>query len=402
MSNRRETYSVKVGSLDIGSTHPIRVQSMTNTLTEDSLATAEQIKDLYDSGSEIVRITVNNDDSAKSVIKIKDLLVKSNYNLPIVGDFHFNGHTLLTQYPETAEILDKYRINPGNIGTSNKFNENFEQLIRVAIKNNKPIRIGGNWGSLSKEYLENTVVEGKKSYNYREVIKKNLVKSVLESAHRAEKLGLPGNRIILSCKVSSVNDLVDVYTEIATKCKYPLHLGLTEAGMGNQAIISSVAALSILLNKGIGDTIRVSLTPDKMGVRTKEVEICKEILSSLDIKQFKPKVISCPGCGRTSSNYFIDLAKEINNHIENNMLEWKSKYKNVETINIAVMGCIVNGPGESKHANIGISLPGTNESPSAPVYIDGQKSVTLKGDNIKNEFINIINNYIEENFEKIS
>ena len=291
------------------------------------------------------------------------------------------------------------RLNSTNFS---KFNENFEQLIRVAIRNNKPIRIGGNWGSLSKDYLENTVVDGKKTHNYQNIIKKGLVKSVLESAHRAEKLGLPGNRIILSCKVSSVNDLVDVYTDIAGKCRYPLHLGLTEAGMGEQAVVASVAALSILLNKGIGDTIRVSLTPDKMGVRTKEVEVCKDILSSLNIKQFKPKVISCPGCGRTSSNYFINLAKDINKHIEINMIDWKTKYKNIENINIAVMGCIVNGPGESKHANIGISLPGTNESPSAPVYIDGEKTITLRGENIKHDFINLINKYIDENYEKIS
>jgi len=400
MNKRRETYDVDVGGVIIGSSHPIRIQSMTNTQTEDSLKTASQIKELYDSGSEIVRITVNNEDSAKSVIKIKDLLVKSNYNLPLVGDFHYNGHTLLANYPEAASILDKYRINPGNVGSSD--NKNFTEIINIAKKNNKAVRIGGNWGSLSRSYLEKTIVDGKKSDRYEEIIKDALIDSVLKSALLAEEIGLPSNKIILSCKVSSVTELVEVYTEIAKKCKYPLHLGLTEAGMGDEAIVSSVAALSILINYGIGDTIRVSLTPDKMGARTKEVDVCKNILSSLGLKQFKPKVVSCPGCGRTSSNYFIELTKDINNHIENNMITWKSKYRNVENINIAVMGCIVNGPGESKHANIGISLPGTNESPSAPVYVDGEKVTTLKGETIKEDFLNIVETYIVKNYEKIS
>ncbi len=400
MNKRRETYDVDVGGVIIGSSHPIRIQSMTNTLTENSLETASQIKELYDSGSELVRITVNNETSAKSVIKIKDLLVKSNYNLPLIGDFHYNGHTLLTNYPDTASVLDKYRINPGNVGSSD--NENFTEIINIAKKNDKAIRIGGNWGSLSRSYLENTVVDGKKSDIYEEIIKNGLIDSVLKSAKLAEDLGLPSNKIILSCKVSSVTQLIEVYKEIANKCKYPLHVGLTEAGMGDEAMVSSVAALSILINQGIGDTIRVSLTPDKMGARTKEVDVCKNILASLGHKQFKPKVVSCPGCGRTSSNYFIELTKDINNHIENNMIKWKSEYKNVENINIAVMGCIVNGPGESKHANIGISLPGTNESPSAPVYVDGKKVTTLKGGNIKEDFLNIIDSYIVKNYEKIS
>ena len=400
MDKRRETYDVNVGGVIIGSTHPIRIQSMTNTQTEDSIKTASQVKELYDSGSELVRITVNNDESAKSVIKIKDILVKSNYNVPLIGDFHYNGHTLLTNHPETASILDKYRVNPGNVGSSD--NKNFSEIIEIAKNNNKAIRIGGNWGSLSKTYLERTVVDGKKSSNYEEIIKNALIESVLKSAEFAEGLGLPSNKIILSCKVSSVSQLVDVYTDIAQKCKYPLHLGLTEAGMGDEAMVSSVAALAILINQGIGDTIRVSLTPDEMGVRTKEVEVCKNILSSLNLKQFKPKVVSCPGCGRTSSSYFIELTKDINKHIENNMIRWKSNYKNVENINIAVMGCIVNGPGESKHANIGISLPGTNESPSAPVYVDGEKVTTLRGNSIKDDFLGIIENYIDNNYEKIN
>ena len=276
------------------------------------------------------------------------------------------------------------------------------KIIEIAITNNKPIRIGGNWGSLSKQYLESTVIDGQKSENYEDILKKGLIESVLESAKHAEKLGLPSDKIILSCKVSSVSQLVDVYSDIASKCKYPLHLGLTEAGMGDEAVVSSVAALSILLNQGIGDTIRVSLTPDKMGVRTKEVDVCKNILSSLGLKQYKPKVISCPGCGRTSSNYFIDLTKDINNHINNSMIDWKSKYIGVESINIAVMGCIVNGPGESKHANIGISLPGTNEAPSAPVFIDGKKVTTLRGNGIKDEFITLIEEYIAKNYKKVS
>ena len=402
MKERRDTYNVNVWGVVIGSSEPVRIQSMTNTPTEDSLATANQIKELTDAGSELVRVTVNNEISAENIIKIRDLLHKSNYTTPIIGDFHYNAHTLLSTYPETAAALDKYRLNPGNIGSSNKFDDNFAEIIAIAIKNDKPVRIGGNWGSLSRQYLENTIVNGEKSADYESIIKEGLIDSVLKSAKYAEDLGLQSDKIILSCKVSSVSQLVDVYSEIATKCKYPLHLGLTEAGMGDNAVISSVAALSILLNEGIGDTIRVSLTPDKMGIRTKEVEVCKDILSSLNLKQFKPKVISCPGCGRTSSNYFIDLTKDINKHIDNNMLEWKSKYIGVENINIAVMGCIVNGPGESKHANIGISLPGTNESPSAPVFIDGEKVTTLKGDHIRDDFIKLVEEYISKKYKKVS
>jgi (E)-4-hydroxy-3-methylbut-2-enyl-diphosphate synthase len=402
MKERRDTYNVNVGGVVIGSSEPVRIQSMTNTPTEDSLATANQIKELTDAGSELVRVTVNNEISAENIIKIRDILYKSNYTTPIIGDFHYNAHTLLSAYPETAAALDKYRLNPGNIGGLNKFDDNFAQIIAIAIKNDKPVRIGGNWGSLSRQYLENTIVNGEKSADYESIIKEGLIDSVLKSAKYAEDLGLQSDKIILSCKVSSVSQLVDVYSEIATKCKYPLHLGLTEAGMGDNAVISSVAAISILLNEGIGDTIRVSLTPDKMGIRTKEVEVCKDILSSLNLKQFKPKVISCPGCGRTSSNYFIDLTKDINKHIDNNMLEWKSKYIGVENINIAVMGCIVNGPGESKHANIGISLPGTNESPSAPVFIDGEKVTTLKGDHIRDDFIKLVEEYISKKYKKVS
>ena len=402
MKERRDTYNVNVGGVVIGSSEPVRIQSMTNTPTEDSLATANQIKELTDAGSELVRVTVNNEISAENIIKIRDILYKSNYTTPIIGDFHYNAHTLLSAYPETAAALDKYRLNPGNIGGLNKFDDNFAEIIAIAIKNDKPVRIGGNWGSLSRQYLENTIVNGEKSADYESIIKEGLIDSVLKSAKYAEDLGLQSDKIILSCKVSSVSQLVDVYSEIATKCKYPLHLGLTEAGMGDNAVIYSVAAISILLNEGIGDTIRVSFTPDKMGIRSNGMEVCKDILSSLNLKQFKPKVISCPGCGRTSSNYFIDLTKDINKHIDNNMLEWKSKYIGVENINIAVMGCIVNGPGESKHANIGISLPGTNESPSAPVFIDGEKVTTLKGDHIRDDFIKLVEEYISKKYKKVS
>jgi (E)-4-hydroxy-3-methylbut-2-enyl-diphosphate synthase len=280
MIKRRDTYNVDVGGVVIGSSNPIRIQSMTNTPTEDASATVDQIKSLFDAGSELVRVTVNNEKSAENIINIRNLLIKSNYNLPIIGDFHYNAHILLSDYPEAANVLDKYRLNPGNIGTSSKYDDNFAKIIEIAIKNDKPIRIGGNWGSLSKQYLENTVIEGQKADDYEQIIKKGLIDSVLKSASYAEKLGLSSDKIILSCKVSSVPQLIDVYTEIASKCKYPLHLGLTEAGMGDEAVVSSVAALSILLNQGIGDTIRVSLTPDKMGVRTKEVEVCRNILSS--------------------------------------------------------------------------------------------------------------------------
>ena len=402
MNKRIDTFSVKIGDIFVGSKHPIRVQSMTNTLTANIDATVAQIIQLHDAGSEIVRITVNDEDSAISVEKIKNKLVKMNCNVPLVGDFHFNGHLLLSSYPDAAAALDKYRINPGNIGGKTKFDNNFEKIINIAIKNNKPVRIGANWGSLNKETMDELLRQKEasdKEISYSELIKNALVKSVIESASKAISLGLPENKIILSCKTSNVSDLVDIYTDLSSQCRYPLHLGLTEAGLGRDAIISSVAALSILINRGIGDTIRVSLTPDEANSRTEEVEVCKQVLSSLGHRNYNPRVISCPGCGRTSNNYFVELSKSIKEYISDNMPNWKKSYPGVENMNIAVMGCIVNGPGESKHANIGISLPGNDEDPSAPVYIDGKKYKTLKGVDIEGQFIDILQRYIEETYK---
>lgn len=402
MNKRIDTFSVKIGDIFVGSKHPIRVQSMTNTLTANIDETVAQIIQLHDAGSEIVRITVNDEDSAISVEKIKNKLVKMNCNVPLVGDFHFNGHLLLSSYPDAAAALDKYRINPGNIGGKTKFDNNFEKIINIAIKNNKPVRIGANWGSLNKETMDELLRQKEasdKEISYSELIKNALVKSVIESASKAISLGLPENNIILSCKTSNVSDLVDIYTDLSSQCRYPLHLGLTEAGLGRDAIISSVAALSILINRGIGDTIRVSLTPDEANSRTEEVEVCKQVLSSLGHRNYNPRVISCPGCGRTSNNYFVELSKSIKEYISDNMPNWKKSYPGVENMNIAVMGCIVNGPGESKHANIGISLPGNDEDPSAPVYIDGKKYKTLKGVDIEGQFIDILQRYIEETYK---
>ena len=402
MNKRIDTFSVKIGDIFVGSKHPIRVQSMTNTLTANIDETVAQIIQLHDAGSEIVRITVNDEDSAISVEKIKNKLVKMNCNVPLVGDFHFNGHLLLSSYPDAAAALDKYRINPGNIGGKTKFDNNFEKIINIAIKNNKPVRIGANWGSLNKETMDELLRQKEasdKEISYSELIKNALVKSVIESASKAISLGLPENNIILSCKTSNVSDLVDIYTDLSSQCRYPLHLGLTEAGLGRDAIISSVAALSILINRGIGDTIRVSLTPDEANSRTEEVEVCKQVLSSLGHRNYNPRVISCPGCGRTSNNYFVELSKSIKEYISDNMPNWKKSYPGVENMNIAVMGCIVNGPGESKHANIGISLPGNDEDPSAPVYIDGKKYKTLKGVDIEGQFIDILQRYIEDTYK---
>ena len=374
---------------------------MTNTDTSDVKSTADQILELYDAGSEIVRVTVNDEESAMSIPAIKSKLLQFNSNIPIVGDFHFNGHILLSKYPETAQILDKYRINPGNVGGKEKFDRNFEQIINLAIENDKPIRIGGNWGSLQKADLDKIISEkldSNSSVNYSKIMRNCLIDSVVSSAKKAEALGLAPNKIILSCKTSNVSDLIDVYTEVSSITKYPLHLGLTEAGLGRDAIISSVSALSILISKGIGDTIRVSLTPDSQESRSEEVRVCQQILSSLGIRNYKPKVVSCPGCGRTTNDYFVKLSKSIKNMIDDNMGQWKKKYPGVEDLTVAVMGCIVNGPGESKHADIGISLPGNNEDPHAPVFIDGKKFKTLSGDDIEDQFIDIIQIYIDEKY----
>jgi len=401
MQNRKETYTVDVGGVKIGSSAPIRVQSMTNTNTADAEKTSTQIMELYDAGSEIVRVTVNDQESAKSLSDIKSKLIQLNYDVPIVGDFHFNGHLLLSKYPEAAQILDKYRINPGNVGGKGKFDKNFEQIINIAIENDKPIRIGGNWGSIQKAELDDVInqkMNSKESINYSKIMKKFLIDSVISSAKKAEALGLAKDKIILSCKTSNVMDLVDVYRDVSKQSKYPLHLGLTEAGLGRDAVISSVSALSILISEGIGDTIRVSLTPDDQKSRTEEVEVCQQILSSLGIRNYKPKVVSCPGCGRTTNDYFVKLSKSIKNMIDTNMVNWKKKYPGVEDMTVAVMGCIVNGPGESKHADIGISLPGNNEDPHAPVFIDGKKFKTLSGDNIEGQFIDIIQVYIDNRY----
>jgi (E)-4-hydroxy-3-methylbut-2-enyl-diphosphate synthase len=401
MHTRKETISVKIGNILIGSKHPIRIQSMTNTDTSDVEATYKQIMELYDAGSEMVRIAVNDEESAKSVSKIKAMLLQKNCTVPLIGDFHFNGHILLSKYPETASALDKFRINPGNIGGKDKFDTNFEKIINLAIEHGKPIRIGANWGSLSKQNIDKLIQHKeneKDDISYSNLMKKYLVDSVISSASKAISLGLPEDKIILSCKTSNVQDLIDVYEEVAKLSKHPLHLGLTEAGIGRDAIISSVSAISVLLNKGIGDTIRASLTPENISSRTEEVKVCQQILSSLGIRNYKPKVISCPGCGRTSNTYFIELSKNIKSLVQDNMPAWKRKYPGVEDLTVAVMGCIVNGPGESRHANIGISLPGNNEDPSAPVYVDGKKFKTLRGDNIELEFIDILQSYIDKNY----
>ena len=401
MHTRKETISVKIGNILIGSKHPIRIQSMTNTDTSDVEATYRQIMELYDAGSEMVRIAVNDEESAKSVSKIKAMLLQKNCTVPLIGDFHFNGHILLSKYPETASALDKFRINPGNIGGKDKFDTNFEKIINLAIEHGKPIRIGANWGSLSKQNIDKLIQHKeneKDDISYLNLMKKYLVDSVISSASKAISLGLPEDKIILSCKTSNVQDLIDVYEEVAKLSKHPLHLGLTEAGIGRDAIISSVSAMSVLLNKGIGDTIRASLTPENISSRTEEVKVCQQILSSLGIRDYKPKVISCPGCGRTSNTYFIELSKNIKSLVQDNMPAWKRKYPGVEGLTVAVMGCIVNGPGESRHANIGISLPGNNEDPSAPVYVDGKKFKTLRGDNIELEFIDILQSYIDKNY----
>jgi len=403
MNMRRPTSSVLIGNVLVGSKHPIRIQSMTNTRTSDTKATIKQVKELYDAGSELVRLTVNDDDSAASIPKIKKTLEKDGYFLPLIGDFHFNGHLLLTKFPETAELLDKYRINPGNVGGKEKFDANFKKIIEIAIKNDKPVRIGGNWGSLNKATLDE-IIEKKYKENYisySNIIKKELINLVINSANLAKTIGLAEDKIILSCKTSNVLDLIDVYTKIASLCNYPLHLGLTEAGMGIQAAVSSASALSILLNSGVGDTIRVSLTPENSSERIEEVKICQQILSSLGIRNYSPKIIACPGCGRTTNDFFIKLSTSTKKFVDSKMPIWKTKYQGVEDMKIAVMGCIVNGPGESKQADVGISLPGDNEDPSIPVYIRGKKFKTLKGNDIELEFFNILQDFIDRTYEKI-
>lgn len=398
---RHQTHTVQVGSLFMGADHPIVVQSMTNTDTADIQATTQQVIELADAGSELVRITVNNDAAAQAVGEIRNQLNKKGYHVPLAGCFHYNGHRLLKEYPDCAQALDKYRINPGNVGFGDKRSQHFESMIETAIHYGKAVRIGVNWGSLDQDLSARLMDENAKSKNPKpadEVLREALVTSAITNAKLAESIGLSANRIILSCKVSRVPDLVDVYRQLARQSTYCLHLGLTEAGMGSKGIVSSTAALALLLQEGIGDTIRVSLTPRPGESRTTEVTVCQEILQALNLRAFAPQVTACPGCGRTTSTYFQELADKIQTYIRHNMPQWKAKYPGVELLNIAVMGCIVNGPGESKHADIGISLPGSGESPIAPVFIDGMKKHTLRGEHIADEFQEILKDYINHRF----
>ncbi|MBM3364928.1 MAG: flavodoxin-dependent (E)-4-hydroxy-3-methylbut-2-enyl-diphosphate synthase [Betaproteobacteria bacterium] len=385
----------------VGGGAPVMVQSMTNTDTGDVIGTAIQVKELARAGSEVVRITVNTEDAAAAVPLIREQLDKMGVDVPLVGDFHYNGHLLLTKYPACAEALSKYRINPGNVGQGAKRDTQFAQMIEVANTYNKPVRIGVNWGSLDQSLLAKIMDENaqrKTPWSAQAVMYEALITSALDSAQRAEELGMPGDRIVLSCKVSGVQDLIAVYRELSRRCDYPLHLGLTEAGMGSKGIVASTAAIGVLLQEGIGDTIRVSLTPEPGGDRTKEVIVAQEILQTMGLRKFTPMVIACPGCGRTTSTVFQELADQIQSYLREQMPVWKTSYPGVEEMNVAVMGCIVNGPGESKHANIGISLPGTGESPAAPVFIDGQKSVTLRGERIAEDFQSIVLDYVKTRY----
>ncbi len=402
-TQRRRTLSVRVGRLSIGSDHPIVVQSMTDTDTADVNATVSQITELHHAGSEMVRITVNSAEAACAVPEIKNRLIAKGLDLPIIGDFHFNGHRLLEANPDCAESLDKYRINPGNVGRGSKKDLQFAKIIEFACRYNKPVRIGSNWGSLDQDHLKRLMDENIS----REVplpnamlVREALIESALESAKLAESIGLPENRIIISCKVSDVQELIAVYRDVGERCAYPLHLGLTEAGMGSKGIVSSAAAMAILLNEGVGDTVRVSLTPRPEGDRSEEVQVSQELLQSMGLRSFTPLVISCPGCGRTSSNFFQVLAQEIQTFLREKMSEWKLIYPGVENMKVAVMGCVVNGPGESKNADIGISLPGSGETPVAPVFVDGERFRTLKGDAIAAEFQTIVTEYVQKKYSQ--
>ena len=400
---RRRTPTVEIGRVRIGGDHPVVVQSMTNTDTADARATAQQVAELWRAGSELVRITVNTPEAARAVPEIRRRLDRMACDVPLVGDFHYNGHALLEQEPGCAEALAKYRINPGNVGFGRKRDDRFATIIELAIRYGKPVRIGVNWGSLDQELLARLMDENAgrpEPADATVVMREALIRSALDSAAQAEALGLPHDRIILSCKVSDVQDLVAVYRALAARCDYPLHLGLTEAGMGSKGIVASTAALAVLLQEGIGDTIRVSLTPEPGGSRSQEVIVAQEILQTMGLRAFTPMVAACPGCGRTTSTFFQELAGEVQDFVRARMPEWKLHYDGAENMTLAVMGCIVNGPGESKHANIGISLPGTGEAPSAPVYEDGEKTVTLKGDNIANEFKDIIERYVQRTYKK--
>jgi (E)-4-hydroxy-3-methylbut-2-enyl-diphosphate synthase len=398
---RRKSVGVNVGGIRVGSNAPIVVQSMTNTNTEDIESTTHQIIKLAAAGSELVRITVNTPEAAQAVPEIVKRVEIQHGPVPIIGDFHYNGHLLLAKYPECARALAKYRINPGNVGVGKKHDDNFQQIIEIAIQNDKTVRIGVNWGSLDQALLARLMDENTRSaepQNAREVMIEAMIRSALESARLAENYGLPPNHIILSAKLSGVQDLIDAYRALAARCEYALHLGLTEAGMGAKGIVSSTAAMAVLLQEGIGDTIRVSLTPPPGGDRTEEIMVAQQILQSLEIRRFLPQVSACPGCGRTTSSFFQKMAEQVQTFIQNAMPAWKKQYRGVEELTVAVMGCVVNGPGESKHANLGISLPGNGEDPKAPVYIDGKLATTLRGDHIIPDFIAILDNYVSNRY----
>jgi (E)-4-hydroxy-3-methylbut-2-enyl-diphosphate synthase len=400
---RHWTQRVHVGDIAIGGDSPVVVQSMTNTDTVDAEGTARQVYELAQAGSELVRITVNTSEAAAQVPRIRRMLDDIGCDVPLIGDFHYNGHRLLTEFPECAQALAKYRINPGNVGKNRKGEDQFAMMIAVAKQYDKPVRIGVNWGSLDQDLVVRLMDENAKLAEPRdvaEVTREALIVSALESAKRAEELGLPHDRIVLSCKVSEVQDLIAVYQELARRCDYPLHLGLTEAGMGSKGIVGSTAALAVLLQQGIGDTIRISLTPEPGGARTQEVVVAQEILQTMGLRAFAPMVTACPGCGRTTSTVFQELAQSIQNYLRAQMPVWREKYSGVEDMTVAVMGCIVNGPGESKLANIGISLPGTGENPAAPVYVDGEKVTTLRGDHIAQEFQQIVDDYVSRKYVK--
>jgi (E)-4-hydroxy-3-methylbut-2-enyl-diphosphate synthase len=385
----------------VGGDAPVRVQSMTNTDTVDAIGTAIQIKELALAGSELVRITVNTPEAAQAVPHIREQLDKMGIHVPLIGDFHYNGHRLLTEFPDCAQALSKYRINPGNVGKGDKHDKQFGQMIEAAMRYNKAVRIGVNWGSLDQELLAKLMddnAQRAQPFDAKQVMYEALITSAIDSAKLAQSMGMPPEQILLSCKVSGVQDLIAVYRELAQRCNYPLHLGLTEAGMGTRGTVASATALSILLQEGIGDTIRVSLTPQPGEARTQEVVIASEILQALGLRTFVPSVTACPGCGRTTSTTFQEMAKSIDDYLRAQMPVWRSQYPGVENLKVAVMGCIVNGPGESKHADIGISLPGNGEAPAAPVFIDGEKAMTLRGDNIAQEFHQIVENYIEKRF----
>jgi (E)-4-hydroxy-3-methylbut-2-enyl-diphosphate synthase len=398
---RRRSIGVQVDSIMIGGAAPIMVQSMTNTDTADALATVRQVQQLAAAGSELVRITVNTEEAARQVGKIRAMLDAAGCRVPLIGDFHYNGHMLLTKYPECAQALAKYRINPGNVGFGIKRDSQFATLIETAIEYAKPVRIGVNWGSLDGELLTRMMDENARlpaPKEARAVTQEALIVSALDSAERAQAIGLARDKIVLSCKVSGVQDLIAVYTELAARCDYALHLGLTEAGMGSKGIVASTAGMAVLLQQGIGDTIRVSLTPEPGGDRTREVIVAQELLQTMGLRSFAPLVTACPGCGRTTSTYFQELADKIQTYVREQMPIWREHYLGVENMTLAVMGCVVNGPGESKHANIGISLPGTGEEPAAPVFIDGKKAVTLRGERIAEEFQQILDDYVRRTY----